>query len=47
MTEEEFRRLMEQARAEARRTTVPRPGPGARELYEARGRHAEFGAGAH
>ncbi|MFF3497154.1 hypothetical protein ACFYWS_38160 [Streptomyces sp. NPDC002795] len=47
MTKEEFGRLMEQAREEARRSTFARPDVGARDLYEARARHAEFGACAH
>lgn len=47
MTNEEFRRLMEQARAEARRTSFARREVTARDLYEARARHAEFGACAH
>ncbi|MGY0019889.1 hypothetical protein [Streptomyces sp. cg35] len=47
MTNEEFRRLMEQARAEARRTTLARRDVSASDLYEARARHEEFGACAH
>ncbi|MFD8571141.1 hypothetical protein [Streptomyces sp. NPDC057694] len=47
MTKEEFRRLMEQARAEARRTAFVRRDVSPGDLYEARARHAEFGAGAH
>ncbi|MZD04638.1 hypothetical protein GTW43_06005 [Streptomyces sp. SID5785] len=47
MTDEEFRRLREQARAEARRALPVRPQVQGRDLYEARARHAEFGAAAH
>lgn len=47
MTENEFRRLMEQARVEARRASITRREAAARDVYEARGRHAEFGACAH
>ncbi|MDQ8705162.1 hypothetical protein RCO28_22075 [Streptomyces sp. LHD-70] len=47
MTKDEFSRLIEQARAEARRTVLAPREVSAGDLYEARARHAEFGAGAH
>ncbi|MEU6845998.1 hypothetical protein ABZ930_29390 [Streptomyces sp. NPDC046716] len=47
MTNEEFGRLMKQARAEVRRTALPRRDVSPREVYEARARHAEFGACSH
>ncbi|MGY0021643.1 hypothetical protein [Streptomyces sp. cg35] len=47
MTDEDFRRLLEQARTEARRTVLPREDRAGRELYEAHARHAEFGQASH
>jgi hypothetical protein len=49
MTDEEFLRLLQEARAEARRTSLPPPVTAAEgeSLYELRGRHAESGAAAH
>ncbi|MET9953865.1 hypothetical protein ABZ135_20250 [Streptomyces sp. NPDC006339] len=49
MTDEEFLRLLQEARAEARRTSLPPPvaAPEDESLYETLGRHAEWGAAAH
>ncbi|MDI3417621.1 hypothetical protein [Streptomyces luteolus] len=47
MTKDEFRLLIEQARAEARRTVLVPRAVSAGDRYAARARHAEFGAGAH
>ncbi|MBP2587005.1 hypothetical protein J3A78_007483 [Streptomyces sp. PvR006] len=47
MTEEEFRRLMEQARREAARGVFPASGSEEESAYEIAARHAESGAAAH
>lgn len=47
MTEEEFRRLMEQARREASRNLFPSSGSENESPYETAAHHAESGAAAH
>lgn len=47
MTDEEFEKLMEEARAEARRVTFPAPASDADAEYAFHTQHAEFGAAAH
>ncbi|MDV5145078.1 hypothetical protein R1T08_12835 [Streptomyces sp. SBC-4] len=47
MTEEEFRRLMEQARREAAKNVFSASGSDEESAYEIAARHAESGASAH
>ncbi|MCX5231214.1 hypothetical protein ABZY16_18330 [Streptomyces sp. NPDC006553] len=47
MTDEEFRRLMEQARREAARGVFPASDSDDESPYEIAARHAESGAAAH
>lgn len=47
MTDEDFEQLLEQARAELRRTAFPAPPSADDAEYASHGRHAEFGAAAH
>ncbi|MEU5987171.1 hypothetical protein [Streptomyces sp. NPDC047434] len=46
LTDEEFRALLSEARAEARRRSLGSP-PGGETDYSLRTQHAEFGAAAH
>ncbi|MGI5480110.1 hypothetical protein [Streptomyces lavendofoliae] len=47
MTDEEFLRLLEEAREEARRTSLPAVTSEEEPRYERLGRHAESGGAAH